>query len=287
MAIEHLIVLGIAIIIIAIGIRKARRVLKGSADGCDSGCCQSCGKNCPVKNLPNFSPQKSAPTPADTPPEPSPDNSPRHPPHLPLVALLLTTLAATLSGCISPSSPPLATRNHRSVLRNGVPVTVMLLDDNAYNRKYKLPGKMPQVTTITIHNTANDASARAERDYLNRRRDNKYISFHYAVDENGAIQIMRHDQHAWHAGDGRGNGNLKSIAIEICRSTCITHNAQLYTRAEENAVNLAAWLLKIHGLTTDDLRTHQDWSGKFCPHRILKEQRWQKFKQRVKKAMPL
>ena len=25
---------------------------------------------------------------------------------------------------------------------------------------------------------------------------------------------------------------------------------------------------------------------KFCPHRILKEQRWQEIKQRVKKAMP-
>ncbi|NLE53945.1 MAG: hypothetical protein GX617_03325, partial [Lentisphaerae bacterium] len=64
MAIEHLIVLAIAIIIVTIGIRKARRALKNSADGCDSGCCQSCGKNCPVKNLPSFAPQKTAPKPS-------------------------------------------------------------------------------------------------------------------------------------------------------------------------------------------------------------------------------
>jgi len=137
----------------------------------------------------------AAPKPANT-PESCPDDSPRHPPKAPLVALLLTALTAALSGCVSPNAPPLAARNQRRVVRNGVPITVMLLDDNAYNRQYKLPGKMPEVTTITIYNTANDASARAERDYLNRRRDNKYISFHYAVDENGAIQIMRHDQHA-------------------------------------------------------------------------------------------
>lgn len=75
MAIEHLVVLAIAIIIVAIGIRKARRALKDSAAGCDSGCCQSCGKNCPVKNLPSFSPQKPTPKPPDNTADPSPDDA--------------------------------------------------------------------------------------------------------------------------------------------------------------------------------------------------------------------
>ncbi|MDQ0288667.1 hypothetical protein [Oligosphaera ethanolica] len=81
MAIEHLIVLAIAIIIVTIGIRKARRVLKGSADGCDSGCCQSCGKNCPVKNLPSFAPQKTAPKPST--PEPAADTAAPKPANTP------------------------------------------------------------------------------------------------------------------------------------------------------------------------------------------------------------
>ena len=88
----------------------------------------------------------------------------------------------------------------------GLKIRADLMQASDYNKQYKLPGPMPDLKYITIHNTANVATAQNERDYLNRRKDNVYISFHYAVDENEAIQIMRHDQHAWNAGDGRGDG---------------------------------------------------------------------------------
>lgn len=29
------------------------------------------------------------------------------------------------------------------------------------------------------------------------------------------------------------------------------------------------------------MKKHQDWSGKYCPHRILGENRWESFKQRI------
>jgi N-acetylmuramoyl-L-alanine amidase CwlA len=168
------------------------------------------------------------------------------------------------------------------ICRHGVVIREELLDDNAYNRRYKLPGPMPEVRYVTIHNTANNASAQDERDYLNRRRDRKYISFHYAVDETEAIRIIPHDQHAWHAGDGRnGKGNRQSIGVEICRSTCTGDRDTLYRRSEANAVRLTAWLLEELNLSVNDLRMHQDWSGKFCPHRILGEKRWEQFKAAV------
>ena len=156
----------------------------------------------------------------------------------------------------------------------------MLLDENEYNLKYKLPGPMPEVKYITIHNTANKASAVAERTYLNNRQDNVSISFHYAVDEDGAVQILPLDTHGWHAADGRGDGNMKSIGIEICRSTL--YDGDLYPRSEENAVKLAAYLLYIYHLTPDDLRMHNDWyPKKKCPHRIIEDNRWPEFKARV------
>ncbi len=158
-------------------------------------------------------------------------------------------------------------------------ITQALLDETEYNLKYKIAGPMPSVDYITIHNTANNASAMNERDYLNRRTDNAYISFHYAVDETHAVQILEHDVHGWHAGDGRGNGNMKSIGVEICRST--DYSTDRYYKAEENAVKLAAYLLYEFNLTVDDLRMHQDWSGKYCPHRILDEGTWESFKKRV------
>ncbi len=164
---------------------------------------------------------------------------------------------------------------------NGVHVKNEVIEANEHNLKYKYAGKMQEVKYITIHNTWNSAPAQRERDYLNNRRDSAYISYHFVVDEQGAIQTLPLDQCAWHAGDGRGDGNRKSIGIEIARSRCYGDQEALYRQAEENAVKLTAWLLCKYSLTTGSLRMHKDWSGKNCPHRILEEKRWDEFKSRV------
>lgn len=163
----------------------------------------------------------------------------------------------------------------------GLVVREDLLERNSYNLTYKYGRPMPKVEYITIHNTWNFSPAVNERNYLDRRRDNQYISYHYAVDETEAIQILPLDVSGWHAGDGNGKGNRASIGIEICRSRCVGSDEALYRRAEENGVKLAAWLLVRHRLPLAALRKHQDWSGKNCPHRILDEGRWESFRQRV------
>ena len=195
-------------------------------------------------------------------------------------AYIATVLVSALfCGCtaVAPVAP---SESERSVYYcNGLRVVQDFLTDNDYNRRYKMPGEFNKVKYITIHNTANKATAQNERNYLNNRRDHEHISFQFAVDENEAIQIMPLTARGWHAGDGRGEGNNNSIAIEICRST--SPDDALYRRSEENAVKLAAWLLMVNGLTVDDLRMHKDWSGKNCPHRILDEGRWDEFKARV------
>jgi len=185
-------------------------------------------------------------------------------------------LAALLFGgcCLFRSSGP-----------EGVTLRKDLLERNEYNLKYKYGPPMPKVDFITIHNTWNDAPAVNERDYLNKRHDDVYISFHFAVDEKEAVQILPLDVCGWHAGDGNGKGNRASIGIEICRSRCVGKDEPLYRGAEENGVRLAAWLLNKYNLPLSALRKHQDWSGKYCPHRILDEHRWESFKTRVGEAM--
>ncbi|GED03808.1 hypothetical protein BAT02nite_34520 [Bacillus atrophaeus] len=37
-------------------------------------------------------------------------------------------------------------------------------------------------------------------------------------------------------------------------------------------------LLKKRGWGIDRVRKHQDWNGKYCPHRILSEGRWDEVK---------
>lgn len=118
---------------------------------------------------------------------------------------------------------------------------------------------------ITVHNTANDASARNEASYM--RNNNNQVSFHDVVDDKEVIHCISHNRNAWHAGDvGSGTGNRKSIGIEICYSKS---GGSRFTAAEKNAAAYIAKLLKQKGWGLDRVKRHKDWSGKNCPHRTM------------------
>lgn len=138
--------------------------------------------------------------------------------------------------------------------------------------KYSIKCPYPMTPKyVTIHNTDNDASAANEIAYM--IRNNNQVSFHYAVDDKQAVQGIPLDRNAWHAGDGNGNGNRKSIAIEICYSKS---GGDRFTKAEQNAAYLAAVLLHQYKLSISRLKRHYDWSGKNCPKRTM-ELGWQRF----------
>ena len=125
---------------------------------------------------------------------------------------------------------------------------------------------------VVIHNTANDASAENEIKYM--QSNNAQRSFHYAVDDKEAVQGVELWRNAWHAGDGaEGKGNRKGIAIEICYSKS---GGSRFTKAEQNAAELAAKLLNDFGWDTGRMITHRDCSGKYCPHRTL-DLGWDRF----------
>ena len=131
---------------------------------------------------------------------------------------------------------------------------------------------------ITIHNTANDASAQNEIAYMTN--NDQEVSYHYAVDDVEAIQGLPLNRNGWHAGDGtNGKGNRTTIAIEICHS--LTPGNPKYAKSEDNGAKLTAILLHQYGWGIDRIRKHQDWSGKYCPHRILDNGNWEGFKGKV------
>ena len=135
-------------------------------------------------------------------------------------------------------------------------------------------------TRIVIHNTENDASAANEAAYM--KRNGKAVSFHYAVDDTEARQLIPVDRNAWHAGDGEnGTGNRQGIAIEICYSKS---GGARFKRAEDNAARLTAQLLTVFGWGMDRVTKHQDYSGKYCPHRTL-DMGWERFLRKVERYM--
>lgn len=126
---------------------------------------------------------------------------------------------------------------------------------------------------ITVHNTANDASARNEIAYMT---SNDYeTSFHYAVDDKEAVQGLPLDRNGWHASDGNGPGNRTTIAIEICYSKS---GGERFDKAEENAAELIADLLKKYGWDISVVKRHYDYAPdkKYCPHRTM-DKGWDRF----------
>ncbi|MCY9274615.1 N-acetylmuramoyl-L-alanine amidase [Bacillus haynesii] len=122
---------------------------------------------------------------------------------------------------------------------------------------------------ITFHNTANDAPASNEIAYMNRNGSS--TSYHFAVDDKEVVQGIPTNRNAWHCGDGDGPGNRSSIGVEVCYSKS---GGAKYKAAEKLAIKFIAQLLKERGWGVDRVKKHQDWSGKYCPHRVLDEGRW-------------
>jgi len=132
---------------------------------------------------------------------------------------------------------------------------------------------------IVVHNTANDASARDEIAYM--IGNNKQISFHYAIDDKEIVQGIPENRNAWHAGDGNGPGNRKGIGIEICYSKS---GGKRFEEAEKLAAKFIAFKLNVKGWGIDRVKKHQDFSGKYCPHRTL-DMGWQRFLDMVKSEL--
>ncbi|AFQ14896.1 N-acetylmuramoyl-L-alanine amidase [Bacillus thuringiensis] len=132
-------------------------------------------------------------------------------------------------------------------------------------------------TEITFHNTYNDAPAINERN--NVANNSTGTSFHVAVDDKEAIQLIPFNRNAWHAGDGTyGRGNRHSIGVEICYSKS---GGERYRKAELNAIKVIRQLMDTFNIPISRVKTHQERNGKYCPHRMLDEGRVEWFKSQL------
>ena len=128
------------------------------------------------------------------------------------------------------------------------------------------PGRAIHPTSITMHNTSNtspgaDAKAhsrfvRNTGHYVLRSGRKNWVSWHYTVDDNVAIQHLPNTEMGWHAGPANGS----SIGIEVCMHQGINRDL-----ADRRAAALVAKLLRDLGLTRNDIKTHKDWTGKTVP----------------------
>ncbi len=130
----------------------------------------------------------------------------------------------------------------------------------------KRTGKKLDFKWITVHNTGNPKSTAAnECGWLTNPENTTSTGWHIVVDGKEAIEAIPLNEIAYHA--GTSEGNTTSVGIEICDSAG--------EAGEKQAIELIASLLIVKGWGVEKVRTHKSWSGKECPHIILKH--WNQF----------
>lgn len=149
-----------------------------------------------------------------------------------------------------------------------VPIVKQMCPEYRYNIKCPYT-RVP--SRFVVHNTANDAPAGNEVTYMLNRPEE--ISFHLAIDDKEIRQAIPFDRNAWASGDGTGTGNMYGIHIEICYSLS---GGPKFIQAEKNAAEYIASQLIERGWGLERVTKHQDYDGKYCPHRTL-DMGWDRF----------
>ena len=161
-----------------------------------------------------------------------------------------------------------------------------------------------KIIGVTVHNTAwiTTATGTTPAEQYTRATVNgnmNDVRVHYYVDNVCAWQNLPLSLSGWHAADGGGNGNRRTIAIECIMSSAYNSADK---KSEDNCARLAAALLKKYNLDISHLYTHTHWlnirdgkSGtvdylntarnpyKMCPAYILPH--WADFKKKVESYM--
>ena len=158
-----------------------------------------------------------------------------------------------------------------------VPIRENLLSSAKYNLKVPVESCTKDMKYIVVHNTANDASAANEVAYM--IRNDSSTSFNVAVDDKEIVIGIPLNRGAFAA--GQRDGNAHGIHIKICYSLS---GGTRFDKAEKNAAEYIAKLLKERGWDISHVKKHQDFDGKYCPHRTL-DKGWQRFLNMVKSYM--
>ena len=177
-------------------------------------------------------------------------------------------------------------RPQKTYEMNGVKVNEYLLTENNPNGIAMPRDTFREIIGITIHNTEwiSVAEGTTPAEQYTRATVNgnmNDVRVHFYVDDKCAWQNLPLSRTGWHAADGSGDGNMKTIAIE-----CIMNGSggAQSEKSEDTCAKLAAGLLVKFGFDITHLFTHNHWySAKYCPAYILPH--WDSFVEKVKKYM--
>lgn len=144
------------------------------------------------------------------------------------------------------------------------------------------PGEIREIQYITIHETDNrrkGADAKAHESFL-VKDPSDITGWHYTVDDHAIYHHIPDNEIAWNAGDGRHmpGGNINGIGIEM--SVAMDND---FETTLENTATLVASLMHVYDIPMEDVKLHQHFMDKVCPHRLITEGRVNEFYKMIQK----
>lgn len=108
---------------------------------------------------------------------------------------------------------------------------------------------------VMVHSTATPGvMAEKFADAYNQPKPaGREVGMHAFVDDTVAVQTLPWTKRAWHCG---GSGNSTHIGFEMCEPIDWKTNVEYFKRCYLNAVELATYICKIYGLSSNDVTSH-------------------------------
>lgn len=209
-----------------------------------------------------------------------------------LLAGLMAIAAFLLSCAASPEAGPSS-----KFTKSSIKITQALIPDGKFGR-HKTRFMRPRY--ITIHSTQNfggGADARTHARLLQRgglkstHNSLGYLTWHFSVDDHSIYQTLPTNEQGQHA-DYEGNGNRKSIGIEMCENKGNSRAGTL-----DRTARLTAELMRRYNIPLKNVVPHQHWERirfddgknlghKNCPHFLMTNgkpgPKWEAFLAQIK-----
>ena len=132
------------------------------------------------------------------------------------------------------------------------------------------------VRNIVIHYVGNPGTtAQQNRDYY--ASPSSEVSSHFVIGLKGEVIqcIPLHEKSS-----ASNHRNKDTISIEVCHPDA---SGKFSDASYQSLVKLAAWLLDVCNLDSDDVIRHYDITGKQCPlYFVTHEDKWEQFRQEIK-----
>lgn len=197
-----------------------------------------------------------------------------------LAAVGIWKLAAFLKRDKAEDTAAVLRREEERLIEENTSKKPQITEDFLTPNEFSRPGeKLPEVTELFVHYTANAGTSAAQnRSYFENLglTGETSASAHFVIGYDGEIiQCLPLDE----IGYAVMEHNYNSISIECCY---LDENGRFTDATRQSLIRLLGWLMQEYRLGPSDVKRHYDAAGKLCPlYYVEHEDAWEELKKEL------